>query len=103
MPEGDLGALSVVKEPPDITKDCSRANIGTDNHIPEKKPAANKRFIALPRGSSHNIMVRRVKGQSSGRQTIGYQVDPEKLHGNQSFRHTKGGSEENRHNLTNVR
>lgn len=47
-------------------------------------------------------MVLGVETKGSGGKTIGDQVDPEQLYGDKCFGHTKSGSKEDGHNLSNV-
>ena len=63
---------------------------------------ADEGLVSLSGLSAHNVMIRGVEGQSSGRETVGNEIDPEKLNGNQGLGHSQGGCQEDRHNLTNV-
>ena len=103
LPEGDLGAFGVVQEPPCIAEDGGRADVRADHHVAEEEPAADERLVALARGASHHVVVGRVEGQGGCRQSVGDQVHPQELHGDQGFGHTQGGGQEDRHDLTDVR
>ncbi|CAI6098173.1 unnamed protein product [Clonostachys chloroleuca] len=82
--------------------DSSQTNIGTNDKVADEKPPANQDFVSLARLALHDVMVRRVKGESGGRKTIGDKVDPEELDGDEGLGHAKGGSKEDGNNLTNV-
>lgn len=92
----------VEDKPPRVPTDSGKTDVRSDDHIPEEQPATNKRLVPLPRWSLHDIVVRRVKAQRSSREAVRHQVDPEKLHGDKSLRHSKRGRQEDRDDFTNV-
>ena len=69
-------------KPPGISKDGRTADISTDNHIPEEKPFANKGLAAISWRHTHDRVICWIETQSSCRQTISDEVDPEKLNRN---------------------
>ena len=92
--EGDLGSFGVEHEPPCVAEDCCAADVDANDHVAEEEPATNEGFIAFAGRAAHDIVVWRVERQRCGGEAIGDKVDPEKLDGDQGFRHAKGGGEE---------
>ncbi len=66
----------------------------SNSQISEEEPARDERLLRVARRLVHDVQVWRVKAQSSGRQAIGHQINPQQLDWNQSFRETQDGSEE---------
>lgn len=101
--ESDLGSPRVENEPPSVSKDCRTTDIDTNDHVAEEKPRPNERLPAVTGWQAHNSMIGRIEAKRSRRQTIRDKVDPEKLDGNESFRHSEEYSQKDRHNLSDVR
>ncbi|KAK5624686.1 hypothetical protein RRF57_000401 [Xylaria bambusicola] len=80
--EGDLGSFRVVHEPPGVTTDSSKANIGANNQVAEEEPASNKSLITLTWPSPHDVVVGGVEGQCSGWETVRDKVYPQQLNRN---------------------
>lgn len=93
--ERNLGTSRIVNEPPGVSEDSCAANVNADNHVSEEKPLANKRLTTVPWRHSHNGVISRIETEGCGRQTVRHKVDPEKLHRDQSLRHSKKNRQEN--------
>ena len=100
--EADLGTLRVEHEPPNVTGDRGETDVGTDDEITEEEPSTDELLVTLSGVAAHDIVVRRVEGQSSGGETVGDQVDPQKLNRDQSLGHAESGRQEDRDDLTDV-
>ena len=95
--------LRIEHKPPSITTNRSNADVSTDYHISEEQPTAHERFISLPWRTLHHVMVWRIETECGSRESIGYQIYPKKLNGNECFRHACGGGQEDGDNFANVR
>lgn len=66
---------------------------------PEEEPAADERLLRVSRRLLHDVEVGRVEAEGGGRKSVSDQVHPQQLHGDKSFGHTEGGSEEDADDL----
>lgn len=80
---------SGVHEPPSGRSDSGKANVASNDKIAEEEPAGDKRIFDVARGLVHDVNVGRVEAKGCCRETVGDQVDPEKLNGNESLGKTK--------------
>ena len=71
----------------------------SNSHVSEEEPAWDERFAGVPGWFVHDVQIRGVESKSRCRETVCYQVDPEKLYWNERFRHTKGSSQEDTNHL----
>ena len=85
--ERDLRAAGVEHEPPRVAGDRRDADVRPDDHVAEEQPLSDDGLAAVSWGHTHDAVVRRVEAESSGRQTVGDQVDPEQLHGDERLGH----------------
>ena len=101
--EADFRAVFVEHEPSSVATNSCQTDVCSNNHVSEEEPAADKRVVTLSRRTVHDIVILGVEAERSSGKTVGDQVDPKKLDGNQSLGHADGSSEEDRDNLANVR
>ena len=94
--------MLVEHEPPCITTNSCETDVGTDDHVSEEEPTADKRVVTLSRRAVHHIVVLGVEAERSSGKTIGDQVDPKKLNGDKSLGHANRSGEEDGYNLSNV-
>lgn len=66
----------------------------TNSHVSEEQPARDQRLLGGTWGLAHDVKIRGVEAQSSSRQTVSHQVDPQQLDGDQSLGQTQGSSQE---------
>lgn len=66
-----------------------------NSQVTEKEPPTDQWFLWVPGWFIHDVQIRRVEPQCSGRQAICHQIDPEELDRNQSLRKSKGCCQEN--------
>lgn len=66
----------------------------TNSHVSEEQPAGDEGLLGRTWGLAHDVQVRGVEAQSSSRQAISHQVDPQKLDRDQSLRQTQSRSQE---------
>lgn len=66
----------------------------SNGQVTEEEPAADQGLFGVARGFVHDVQVRRVEAQGSGREPIRHKVHPQQLNRNQSFRKTQGSSQE---------
>ncbi len=83
--ECDLWPFIVEHEPPGGSCNCGYAHINPNGEVPEEEPATDERVPGGTRRLLHYVHVRWVEAKSGGRQSIGDQVDPEQLHGNEGL------------------
>jgi len=83
---GELGSGLGDHVPPSGRPDGGSSDVQADDHVTEKEPGRDERFLRRPRLLFHDVQVGRVEAQRGGRQTVGDQVDPQQLDGNQRFR-----------------
>lgn len=77
-------------------------SLTSNSHVSEEKPARDEGLIGLAGRLDHDVKIRWVEAQSSGRQTVSDQVDPQQLYRDKSLWHAHGSSQEDAHHLTNV-
>ena len=66
----------------------------SNGQISEEEPARDEGLFGRTGGFAHDVQVRGVEAQGGGRQTVSYEVDPEKLDWDQSLRQTQSSSQE---------
>ena len=96
---GQMRADGTDHVPPSSSSNGAGADVGTDSHVTEEEPASDEAFRSAARWLVHDVQIGGIETQGCGRQTVSYQVDPQKLDGNQSFGQAKSGSQENTDNL----
>lgn len=89
--------------PPGSSTNSAGTDVGTDGHVTEEEPASDQALRGATWRLVHDVQVGGVEAEGSGGQTVSNQVDPEELHGDQSFGQAEGSSQENTHNLQIVR
>ena len=97
--EGEVRSGGADHEPPGGGTDGGGADVGADGHVAEEEPAGDEAFVGAARRLVHDVQVGRVEAQGRGRQTVGDQVDPEQLDGDQRLGQAKGGRQEDGHHL----
>ena len=85
--------------PPRGSTNGAGTDISTDSHVTEEEPTSDETLGGTTGWFVHDVQIRRIETQSSSWETISNQVDPQKLDWDQSFRQSKGGSQENTDNL----
>lgn len=85
--------------PPSGSANGASTDVSANSHIAEEEPASNETLGSAAGRLIHDVQIGRVKAEGSSRETISYQIDPQKLNGNQSFGQTEGSSQENTDNL----
>lgn len=78
-------------EPPGSTADSCKSNVESDCHITEEQPASNQTFFRVPGGNSHDVGIGSVEAESSSRQTVSDEVDPQELDRDEGFGESKSG------------
>lgn len=66
---------------------CS--NVRANDHVSEEQPSADQRLFRRARRAAHDVGIGRVEAQSRRGQSIGNEIDPKKLHWDQSFGHAE--------------
>ena len=99
---GQLGTAVGDHVPPGGCSDRRGSDVQPNDHVSEKQPGSDERFLGGPRLFLHDIQVGRIESQSGGRETVGDQVDPEQLDRDQGFRETQGGRQEDADDLADV-
>lgn len=66
----DLGSISIVHEPPRVSKDGGTSDVYTDDHVSEKEPSRDERLGRISGRRAHDGMVRAVETESGSGQTI---------------------------------
>lgn len=85
--------------PPSGSANSSGTDVRTDGHVAEKQPTGDETFGSATRWFVHDVQVRGVEAEGSGRQTISYQVDPQELNRDQSFGQAKSSSQKDADDL----
>jgi hypothetical protein len=78
------------------------ADIPTETQNREDSGAVEDRLALIPRRTFHDPRLDRLETQRNRCNTIGYQVDPKDLHGQQDQRTPKEDVDENRDDLTDI-
>ena len=92
--EGDVRSSTRIHEPPRSRGNSGKTDVTTNDKVSEEQPARDEGVLDVTRRLVHDVNVRRVEAKGSGRETVGDQVDPEKLDRNESFREAKSSSQE---------
>lgn len=66
----------------------------SDDEVTAEQPLGDQRLFGGAGGPRHDVQVGGVEAQSGCRETVGHQVDPQQLDGDESFRHAQSGREE---------
>ncbi len=67
----------------------------SNGQVSEEEPAGYERLLSVSGGLVHDVQIRGVEAQGSGRQAIRHQVHPQQLDGDQSLRQPNDGCQEN--------
>ena len=100
--EGDLGAARVEEEPPGVSSDSRKADVGADDHVAEEQPLPDDGLTTVARVDTHDAVVRRVEAERGGGQTVGDQVYPKQLDGDQSLGHAEQHSQKDADNFADI-
>ena len=83
-----------IHEPPSRHGHSGKSNVSTDEKVAEEQPPGDEGVLDMARGLVYDVDVRRVEVEGCSWETVGDQVHPEQLYGNESLRETKGGCQE---------
>ena len=86
---GYLRAIAIKHKPPGVSRNCSDANVDSNDHVTEEEPFRYQWLSNAPWRNPHNQMIRGIETQCSCRQAVGNQVDPEQLHRDKCLWHAK--------------
>ena len=98
----ELWSLVVHREPPGGGSYSRRTNVATDGHVSKEEPVADEGLFGIARWLVHDVQVRRIEAECRGRQTVGNQVHPEQLDGDEGFGHAEGGRQEDADDFADV-
>ena len=101
--ERDLRALRVEEEPPGIAEDGRATDVRADDHVAEEQPGTDERFATVAGRDAHDGVVGRVEAEGGGGETVGDEVDPKQLHGDERLGHAEKDGQEDADDLSNVR
>ena len=74
-----MRTTTVYGKPPSCRGDGGHAYIDPDNEVADEEPAGDERVLGRARWLLHDVDLRRVEAQSSGRQAVRDQVHPQQL------------------------
>mmetsp|Transcript_23970 Transcript_23970/g.52460 ORF Transcript_23970/g.52460 Transcript_23970/m.52460 type:complete len:217 (-) Transcript_23970:1977-2627(-) len=92
----------VSRVPKDKDADRSESHVQTNDHVSEKDPIRNEGIVSSTWWLEHNVRIGWVKAEGGSGWTVRDQVDPEKLHGNESLRTSNRRGQKDGNDLSNV-
>merc|ERR1719402_1786529 len=97
-----LGSGGVVDEPVSGSSNGGHADVDSNSHVSEEQPGSDKSFVRSSGLLLHDVEIWGVEGEGGGGETVSDQVNPQELHGDQSFGKAESGGEEDADDFANV-
>ena len=83
-----------VHEPPRSSCHSGKANVASDDKVAEEQPSGDEGVFDVAGWLVHDVDVGRIEAEGRCRETVGDEVYPEELDGNESLRETKCSCQE---------
>ncbi|GIX63258.1 glycosyltransferase family 2 protein [Babesia caballi] len=91
-----------VHVPPHKDPHRRHADVDPNHNVPDESPHVNQFVVVVPGRLLHDLEVRRVEAERSGRQPVGDEVDPKQLHGHHALGDAHGRRQENGRHLADI-
>mmetsp|Transcript_4428 Transcript_4428/g.16160 ORF Transcript_4428/g.16160 Transcript_4428/m.16160 type:complete len:433 (-) Transcript_4428:1982-3280(-) len=102
LTEGHARSLSVDAHPPHVPPHRRNSNVDARQQVPGQHPAVHKLLVSPARREGHDAGLCGVEGESSGREPVGDEVDPEEGDGAENLGEAEEDGEEDADDLADV-